>query len=340
MDAGRDAGSSDAGSGSGSCPAGATLRQYSLTSVSPLPAASMIQLPNLIPGAQIISAGNGVEYNARFDVCDDGGTLRLASLLVSGSSFDTPGFFRWDDTVTTVVEDIVELDEGLVLERRLPPASFLVEGLEAALQGNLQTLRIRLLGASGLLIVGHDGFLALAHGMVGEDTIEYTSIFVVVGGLEEGNVFAGLECPFGESPYAKTFTLGTATFEVKSCNFLGGGETIGYRITSLAVQDTSPELTEAERQRFDFAGEEEVESVMTYVWNHHNACDSFHLALLHADYAATTSPLAGCGTAVPNAPQRDINEDPGSPVKFRIRRHQGAWTDGEMDACTHYLFCN
>jgi len=133
--------------------------------------------------------------------------------------------------------------------------------------------------------------------------------------------------------------MSTATFEVTACTFLGGGETTGYRISSLAVQDSSPELTEAERQRFEYDGEAAVEAVMTYAWNHHNACDSFHLALAHADYAASSSPAAGCGDTVPNAPPRIFDEDPRLPVLFRIRYHGGDWTDGTMPDCYHYLFC-
>jgi hypothetical protein len=215
-----------------------------------------------------------------------------------------------------------------------------VEGLAEALQGNLQPLRIRFTVENGLLIMGHDGFIAFARGRVGPSTIEYTSIFILVGSLAEGDVFAGLRCGFDGQQLATSFTMSTATFDVEACTFLGGGETLGYRIISLAVQDSSSELSEAERARFDFPTQADVERVMNYQWNHHNACDSFHLALPHADYAASTPPLAGCGTTVPNAPPRSFDDDPSGPVLFRIRYHDGEWVDGEMTGCRHYMFCN
>jgi hypothetical protein len=149
-----------------------------------------------------------------------------------------------------------------------------------------------------------------------------------------------MKCRFGEDPLTTSFTMSTATFDVEACTVLGGGFTAGYRIHYLAVTDTSPDLTEAERMKIEFTSEAEVEAVMNYVWNHHNACDSFHLALPYADYAASAAPAAGCGETVPNAPMRDFDEPPGAPVFFRIRYHGGEWVDGEIPGCTHYLFCN
>ncbi len=335
-----DAGTHDAGSDPGPCPPGSTRMQYSLTPVDPLPSVSMLVLPHPLPSTEIVAAGTGGAFSARFDVCDDGGGAKLRALLVTAGALEAPSLYRWDDTIDTPVERVVEVDEGFVFEHRLPPSAFSVTGLEAALAGDLAALKVRLISESGLLIVGQEGFLALASGRVGADSIEYTSIFVVVGGLAPGDVFANLECGFSEQPLATSFTMATAVFDVQACAFLGEGETTGYRITSFAVQDSSSELSETERQRQQFTGEAEVESVLDYVYNHHNACDSFHLALPGADYAATTSPLAGCGNAVPDAPQRNFNEDPTSPVKFRIRYHGGAWMEGEMTGCTHYLFCN
>jgi hypothetical protein len=150
-------------------------------------------------------------------------------------------------------------------------------------------------------------------------------------------VFSDLECRFEETPLETSFTMASATFEVKACTGLGGGETLAYRITSLAIQDSSSELTEAERMRFEFPTKEDVDRVLNYQWNHHNACDSFHLALPHADYAASAPPLAGCGTTVPNAPARSFDDT--GPVKYRLRYHGGAWVEGEMTGCRHYMWC-
>ena len=48
--------------------------------------------------------------------------------------------------------------------------------------------------------------------------------------------------------------------------------------------------------------------------------------------------LAGCGVAVPNAPPRTF-DDTDPRVLFRTRYHGGAWVDGAMDGCGHYMWC-
>ncbi len=361
-DAEPDAGSADAGAGdspdsgapdaagpppdAGSdprvrCAPGSTLRTYSLSPIAPLPSRSDLELPGLPATAQIISAGTGQTNSARFDVCDDGaGGSVLEEVLFVGETFETPRLYRVDETISAPVEEVLQIDEGLVVSLRLPPADVAVSGLDEALAGHLQPLEIRLVNDSGLLIVGHDGFVAVARGRVGPASITYTTSSIVVGGLTPGDVFAGLACHFGEEALSTAFTMGTADFELDACTFQGAGFTAGYRITRLSVQDSNAALTAAEQGRFELVGEAEVEASLAYVYNHHNACDSFHLALPHADYAATTAPAAGCGAPVPDAPMRDINEDSTSPVKYRIRYHGGEWMDGTIPGCSHYLFCH
>lgn len=353
MDAGigRDAGTAtDGGTNpdggdidpTGRCPEGSILHPYSLTPLANLPPLSAVELPALPPSFSVVSAGTGDQHSVRLDVCEAGdGTMGLKSLLWLGESFETPRLYVLDESVSAPVEEVVELNFGIVVQHRLPPDDFLVEGLVPALGGDIQDLEIRMVSDSGLLLLGQPGFVAFARGRVQPSSIEYTaSTVVVAGGLAPGDVFADRRCKFGEQPHATTFEMGTASFEVDACTFLGGGFTTGYRINRLAVQDSSPDLTEQERQRIELSTEAEVEAVMNYVYNHHNACDSFHLALPHADYAASTAPAAGCGATVPNAPERDINEDPSSPVRYRIRYHGGEWTEGSIPGCTHYMFCN
>lgn len=175
--------------------------------------------------------------------------------------------------------------------------------------------------------------------MVGANSIIYSSIYVVAGRLVPGDVIAGRPCPLGESLLERSWRMGSADFEVDACTYLGGGHTTAYRISRLSITDTNSALSPAEQMTHRFEGEAAVEAVLNYRWNHHNACDSFHLALPHADYAATTAPLAGCGSQVPNAPPRDFEDDPSGPVEFRVRYHGGTWTDGTMPGCTHYMFC-
>lgn len=332
-------GGTDGGAAPALCPSGAAVVQYSLTPPASTPSLQALQLPGLHPATIIVPAKDGMSNSMRIDLCQESGGLKLHALLLRGESVTVASRFVVDGSISAPVSDIVVVPEGRVFETRVPPSAVMVAGLAQAVAGDLRTLRIRLLGERGLLVVGHDGFLAVAQGDVGPSSIEYTSLYVLVGGLAAGDVFAGLRCPFGEMLLATTFRLDTAQFEVEACTFLGGGITTGYRIHRLAVQDPNPALAEADRRRFEFTTEAEVKAVMNYKWNHHNACDSFHLALGHADYAASSAPAAGCGTQVPNAPPRNINEDPNSPVLYRIRYAGGAWRDGSIAGCTHHLFC-
>lgn len=340
----RDAGvARDAGSTpdpTGLCPTGSTLERYSLASLPTLPPSSALALPDQPAFLETLMArDDGVGSSVRFDVCRDGSGVELRAVLYYGDSFGFPIHYVYDDTITVPVVDYVDIAQGMVEQVRLPADDWIVTGLDAAIGGDLASLRARLTHTSGLIVHGHAGFLAVAPGNVTATTVDYNSIYVIVGALVPGDVFAALPCPFGERPKEVTFDLDTATFEVEACTFLGGGETEGYRITKLAITDPNPMLDPSEQVRFEFDGETAVEEVLNYRWNHHNACDSFHLALPHADYAASSAPLAGCGQTVPNAPPRKFTDPPSSPVAWRIRYHGGAWREGTMATCTHYMFC-
>ncbi len=332
--AGRDGGNPDPNA---LCPPGATLSYYSLVAPDPLPPASALQLPNLPNGVDVIGADpEGVSSGVRLDVCETSSGPVLAGVLfhVWGPQYYVP-----DATVSAPTMNQVQHPEGMVYETRFPPDRLSVDGLAAAIAGDPSSLRIRVMLQDGLLFQGHDDFVAVASGNVSSNSIVYNAIYVVVGAIVPGNVFDDLECPFNEYPRTASFALDTASFDVRYCAFQGGGETEGYRIEHLTVTDTNAALAPAEQVPFVFEGAEAVESVLNYQWNHHNACDSFHLALPHADYAASTAPLAGCGTTVPNAPPRRWDDPPG-PVLFRLRYHGGAWVDGAMASCSHYLYCD
>ena len=322
------------------CAQGERLVHYSLTPVSPVPPASAISLENLPASIEVVSAQDGNSLSMRLDVCiAQDGAPSLRAILLRPDEIFSPYLFRLDTQISSPEEDFIELDLGFVQEVRLPPQNMLVQGLAEALGGDLAQLDVRLVAQSGLRVAGHAQFLAVARGRVTNNSIEYTTNQVIVGGLAPGDIFEDLQCNFGEQTLSRTFRMDSAEFEVGACTFLGGGFTTGYRIHRLAITDSNPALSMAEQQRFEFTTEAEVEAVLNYVWNHHNACDSFHLALPHADYAASTSPAAGCGATVPNAPEREFDENPILPVLYRIRYHGGPWTDGQLDGCSHYLFC-
>lgn len=341
-DAGADAGggSPDAAPIAETCADGSALTRFSLTPLAVVPTLAALGLPDPIPGTIIANAGTEGAHQLRFDVCTPaGGAPRLQSLQAIETSFEQPRLYVVDPAATTQTETFVDTPNGKVYEIRLPPGDLIVEGLAAALAGDLGTLRIRLLGGQGLLVIGHADFLVVARVEATATMLTYTSLTVVVGGLAPGDAFGGRICPFGHNPLEATFRLGTATFEVGGCEFLGGGATMGYEYHRLTIEDSSPELMAADRQKLVFATKAEVDAVLTYRWNHHNACDSFHLALPHADYAASSAPMAGCGQQVPNAPPRQFEEPFDAPVKYRFRYYGGAWVDAEATGCSSYMSC-
>lgn len=340
-DSGPDAGQPDSGfEAPVSCPAGSTIEHYSLTPLQNLPRRGDLEFPNLIGAATIDNAGTGEANSARFDVCRTANNdVVFQAFLMLGDDGFSPILIVRDETISSPMEDAIQVDGGYIFRVRMPANRLLVTGLTEAINGNLQPLEIRVVHETGLLILGHASFVGIARGNVTANSIDYTAIQILVGGLAPGDIFATRRCPLGQAKFDRSFQLGTATFAVEACTYLGGGFTTGYDITKLIVTDTNAALSPAEREPMAFEGKAAVEAVMNYRWNHHNACDSFYLQLPHAEYAATTSPAAGCGIPVENAPPRSIDEDPIRPVQYRIRYRGGAWVEGEMANCTHYLFC-
>lgn len=323
------------------CPDGSPVMSYSLTPPASTPALGAIDLPSLHPNTVIVPAKSGGRDNLRLDLCPrQGGGVQLQALLIADEALRTPTQFVVDDSVTSPTQgELARIPEGMVFRIGVPPSAVVVQGLGEAIGGDLEPLRIRLLGERGLLIVGHADFVAVGQGNVGPSSIEYTSLYVLVGGLVAGNTFAGLPCPLGEGFSEAAFRLDTAELEMAVCTFQGGGFTTGYRIQRLAIQDHNAALQEGDRRRFEFHTEAEVNGVLHYGWNHHNACDSFHLRLPHANYAASAAPAAGCGLQVPEAPRRSFDEPPGIPMLYRIRYYGGPWREGEVAGCFHFLRC-
>ena len=321
----------------GLCPGGA-LVAYSLIAPATLPAVEDLALPDLPAGARVVAAG-GDDVGLRLDVCTGGdGTVALRGVVSLFDAVEPPRVYVVDDAATETIESFVQTDAGFVHELRVPPTAFLVRGLDALLAGDAAAFELRVVGASGLLAVGHDGSVAVARGDVDATAVAYTNIDVVVGALARGDAFAARPCPFGEQATRARFALGSAAFIVDLCTFMGGGHTTGYRVTTLRVQDAAPALRGEERACIELAGADLEEALETR-WNHHNACDSFHLALPHAEYAATSSPNAGCGETLPAAPAPAPLEENGADVRWRLRHHGGPWSEGTSPGCSHYLFC-
>ena len=330
-----------AGVGSYSCPRGTTWRPISLVAPATLPELEDLPLPEVASFAEVLAAGDGLSNSARLDVCEaDDGTPTLGGVLLNTFQFELPTLLRTDPEVSSAQRSLIELEGGAVEEWRVPPADFLVSGLAEALAGNYDGFSVRVVHEQGVIFGGGNGVVAFAKGNIGASSVDYNSIYFVVGTLQPGDVFADLVCPFGEVPLSTSFSFDTANFDVEACKFLDVGHTFGYRITAMAVEDANSSLSGPEQQRHELDGVAAVEAAVTYRYNHHNACDSFHMALPHADYAATTAPMAGCGVAVANAPSPDNEDEGGKRVKFRIRYHGGEWTEGQISDCVHYFSCS
>lgn len=167
-------------------------------------------------------------------------------------------------------------------------------------------------------------------------SLKPTALYWLAGSFSYGDPLKGLKCPGGETWRSSGFTLGTAQFTAERCEFLGGGETTGYRIKTLVVTDSNPALPPEARKPVTLADETALKA-LNYRWNHHNACDSFYLKLPHAEYAATAAPCAGCGQAVPNAPERKYTDEDHTFLHYRIKYEGGAWQDGKLDGCPHHF---
>jgi hypothetical protein len=203
--------------------------------------------------------------------------------------------------------------------------------LQQALAGQVEQFELAILErgvhASGLLLRGQRvrGRPVIALYQVRplrDGRLELTASHVVYGVLSATDVFA--RCSVGEQYQEVDFTLGTASFRAAQCVFLGGGETTGYRILRLGVKDSADELPPERRDVwFEWEGEALAERLV-YRWNHHNACDSFYLDAreLGARYAASTPPMAGCGTVVTHAPLRSF-EDGDGQLHFVVDHGQG-----------------
>lgn len=169
------------------------------------------------------------------------------------------------------------------------------------------------------------------------DRWQITNIRAMAGRLELKDSFAQGKCQGGQSEIIYRFQMDTADFEYEVCTFLGGGETTGYDIKKVTVKDSSKLIPVALRNSPIILEGNDLSNALKYKWNHHNACDSFVLkvAKTSATYAATSAPMAGCGTSVEGAPKRDFDEQ-SKLAKYQI--HYGSKTEGiKLLKIAHYF---
>ena len=198
-------------------------------------------------------------------------------------------------------------------------------------------IRIRGFGSPGPRMETVAPFVSVLSVSVADDGSEQpAALDIVVGRFEVGDPFAESPCAPDESHRTASFSLGTAAFEVGLCTFLGGGETTGYRVIEMTVQDDNDALSPEDREPMVLS-DADLEGALQVSWHHHNACDSFVLTTNHASYAATSAAMAGCGTILDDAPQRTF-EDPRQTVLYRVRYDAGPWSDvQELDCHHHFL---
>lgn len=260
-----------------------------------------------------------VTQNVRLDVCADGAAVELKRVVWQEGGFSP----RWEA-------------QG--------PRILLVRGLDDALFGDHSGLEIRLSSgdSSELMIKGwkqgeHSFVTAIPVGFDANGSYQIHSMSFVTGVFDMYDPFADTRCKPGQNPSTAVFSLGTARFSAELCTYLGGGETLGYDVLKLSVTDSNPALAEANRKEVVLEGEA-LERVFQSKWNHHNACDSFVLKLPHASYASTAAPMAGCGVALPEAPQRNW-EDQRPGLLYRVKYGSRAWSaDQEVASCRHFMF--
>src|SRR5262249_19281342 len=151
-------GSSDGGTTGNlvTCPSGSELIHYSLAELAQPPTTTELELPNLPSQRQVLSAGTGQSYSARFDLCrNSSGAHSLRAGLCIMEDVAPPYYFVIDENISAPIEAHVGYGGGLVFLIRLPPSSFIVSGLDEAVGGDLQPLEVRVVNGRGLIVMGH-----------------------------------------------------------------------------------------------------------------------------------------------------------------------------------------
>lgn len=261
--------------------------------------------------------------NIRLDACVDGENATLKRVVVR-EGVNSP---QW----TAESKDIIS-----------------AQGLNKALFGDHSGLEIRISQKEigrGLLIKGwqqdnHSFATAVPVGFADDGTYEVYSMSFPAGIISLGDPWGKSPCKRDQEYLTSQFAYGSARFWADVCTFKAGGHTTGYRVHKLSVQDSSARLEASAQKEFTFSGDE-LPRVLRVKWNHHNACDSFVLTLPHATYAATLSPAAGCGEILPDAPQRNLQDEDGT-VHYRVKYGSSPWSKTEKAAaCNGIIYgCN
>ncbi|MGE0175359.1 MAG: hypothetical protein AB7T49_21425 [Oligoflexales bacterium] len=219
------------------------------------------------------------------------------------------------------------------------------EGLEQLVfDQNVASLDIELELRKGNLPEGVQGVVLKGAGRIvyfylGENVAgqwkPYTNL-IYGGNLTAGDPFAGAMCSAGETFSSNKIRLGSALISFERCSYVVTTGTTGSRIIKLQIDDSDPSLP-IEQKKLTFEGENKIKEVLTYIFTHHNFCDSFKLALPGREIIATSSsggqPISdNCGPLVENAPP------PGEEyVRFRTSYGGQPFQDRKLLEC-HSFF--
>jgi hypothetical protein len=322
-----------------SCPGGGTTQPFTLAKLDKMPRESVVDFGagNWGEGDyDLMAAGDEGGFRVRLDVCVDevNETVVLKRFLYQ--------MYPEQKNYVLIVDDALTEPQEVAFQTFRIPKSFVSDaGLKEAVFGEPQNLKlvVKYSKGYGFRVDGwKDGDMNFATAVNGYDqdgALNVGSSSLIVGDFQQGDPFQGGPCGNGEFIGTASFMLGTAKFDLESCLFQDTGHTTGYKIKKLTIQDSNPVLKQEQREAFT-SENDELETVLKYKWDHHNACDSFVLKLPHATYSATTSAMAGCGQILDGAPERGV-EDPRKTTLYRIKYGTQSVIEGELD-CVHFHF--
>lgn len=225
-----------------------------------------------------------------------------------------------------------------------PNSQTSVKGLEGALFGDYSGFEIQMVDeqGKGIFVKGakasSTSFVAVGNTLLSGEQPVFPDGDLFVGSLLNNfDPFISGVCK-PEQQYSTTeISMGSAKVFFELCKYQDIGETVGYEIKKVRVIDSNESLAEKDRKEFAVEGPGLVPPVFEYSFNHHNGCDSFALRLPHASYAATSPSGAGCGRIVPDAPERDFDND-NVALKYRIKYGTSDWQPVQNGKnCMNYL---
>jgi hypothetical protein len=276
-----------------SCPPGTSYVSAKMTTLSPPPDTSQIQLATSSGQPYFVDAG--VDFNVALEACHDENqetfTLERIQYRQTGNyqNFYTSGQIERQDGLRKAIleQDFSELHitaAGQVfgVDRWLQIQGHSVDNLWVATAGQFK--------------------------QDGSNLVLATEEVVFVGGIDLGHPFPdAARCEDFTDPVAKRLVIEHISFDFEYCRLVGTSGTTNYKIISIAVQDSHPSLSDADRTRKVFGTQEEIHAVADVRIAHHNEGDTFKLTLENVKYEIISFHITGGGQSTleaqyPNGP--------------------------------------